>query len=621
MSLLSVKNLCVKYRNGDGSYAVQSLNLTMEPGEIVGIVGESGSGKSSAMLALNGLLPKEAYVTADEIVIDGIDITPKTDAAEKKAKHSYEKMMRTVRGRKIAMIFQDPTAALNDSLTVGQQLVETIRLYRKCSMKEARGIALELLDMVGIHDAKRKLDQYPSNLSGGMRQRIVIAIALACRPKLLIADEPTTALDVTVQGQILAILQRIARDTDTAILLVSHDLGVIAGICHRVFVMKNGAVVEAATTNEIFYEPNHEYTKNLVAQAQKKQDSTYTSVNRRQAESEIVLKVDGVSMSYEKEKHHLFKKEKVSEEVKSVSLVLRKGETFGLAGESGCGKTTLAKLIAGLLTPKQGTILCSGEEVIPYEHQKGTIKPSRIQMVFQNYYASLNPRMTAGAMLDEIFKLRGVKNQEERSAHIYEMLELTGLPRDVLKRYPRELSGGQRQRLAIARALAGEPDLIILDEAISGLDVSVQSQILDLLKEIQRKKNIAYLFISHDIGAIKNLSHRLGVMYQGKMVECGDAKTICKEPWHPYTKELLRAVPIPDPIKARRKRPVIWTEEGRQEAVKEGCPYASRCGYVQEKCKKAEPPAHRYGDRRIACFLYENAKKTRDREMEMTVQI
>lgn len=298
MSLLNIKNLSVKFENGDGSYAVKGMNLAMNPGEIVGVVGESGSGKSSAMLALTGLLPKEAMVTADEIVIDGIDMTPpnvskdekKRGRGLRKANQAYEKQMEQIRGCKIAMIFQDPTAALNDSLTVEHQLTETIRFHEKCQAKEAREKALDLLDMVGIHDAKRKLEQYPYELSGGMRQRIVIAIALACRPKLLIADEPTTALDVTVQGQILAILQRIAKETDTAVLLVSHDLAVIAGICQRVFVMKKGVVVESATTNEIFYEPEYPYTKELVSQARKIQKETNFFLDEANEKREIVLK-------------------------------------------------------------------------------------------------------------------------------------------------------------------------------------------------------------------------------------------------------------------------------------------------------------------------------------------
>lgn len=613
MSLLSIKNLSVKYENGDGSYAVKGMNLVMNSGEIVGIVGESGSGKSSAMLALTGLLPEEAVVTADEIVIDGIDMTPPNVTKNekirgrdlRKARQTYEKQMGQIRGRKIAMIFQDPTAALNDSLTVGQQLTETIQFHEKCQAKEAKEKALELLDLVGIHDAKRKLEQYPYELSGGMRQRIVIAIALACRPKLLIADEPTTALDVTVQGQILAILQRIAKETDTAVLLVSHDLAVIAGICQKVYVIKKGVVVENATTNEIFYEPEHPYTKELVSQARKIQKETNLSLDGANENREIVLKLDGVSMSYEKKKFSLLKKQEVAEEVKNVSLEIYRGETFGLVGESGCGKTTLAKLMTGLFSPKEGEIILNG----------------KIQMVFQNYYGSLNPRMAAGKMLEEILMLTGVRRHSERLACIHELLELSGLSEDVLYRYPRELSGGQRQRLAVARALAGKPEILILDEALSGLDVTVQAQMLELLKDIQKKKQISYLFISHDIGAIRNLSHRLGVMYQGRIVESGDTKTICKEPWHPYTKELMQAVPIPDPIKARRKCPVIWTEEGRHSATGKGCPYASRCGYAQKRCKNEAPPVYSYGERQIACFLYEKDGNKRSRTFEMTVQI
>lgn len=596
MSLLKVKNLNVEYHNRDGIVrAVSNLSFQIEEGEIVGIVGESGSGKTSTMMALLGLLPENVKVTAEEMNIDR---------------------------SQLSMIFQDPSAYLDDAMTVGRQITETIRAHKKCTRVQAAEEARQLLDLVGISNPGKRMRQYPYALSGGMRQRVVIAIALACYPKVLIADEPTTALDVTVQSQILAILRRIARETGTAILLVSHDLGVIASLCQKVFVMKDGELKESGSVEDIFYEPSHPYTKELLMHA----DSMFASEGAKQnteksdqaSEEQVLLQLKNVSMFY-KGKSFLWRN-KLQEGIKEVSLVIHEGEAYGLVGESGCGKTTLAKLIVGLNESAQGEIFYRGQSFDLLTGRRKRRGKGGVQMVFQNSYASLNPRMSAGEMLEEVLMLQGIKDKKKRIEKVYEALEMTGLRREDAGRYPREFSGGQRQRLSIARALIQDPQLLVLDEALSGLDLSVQVQILSLLEKIRNKQKVAYLFISHDLSAVRRLCKKIGVMYHGQIVESGNTEDICEEPWHPYTKALLQATLFPDPLKARRLASIIWAGEDRK-APEEGCPYAPLCGYEMECCSKGKLPTYRYGTREISCFLYSSAQNGRSADYEMTVQI
>lgn len=598
MSLLNVKNLNVEYvKRGRSVCAVRNLSLSLEKGDVVGIVGESGSGKTTAMLALLGLLPDRAKITADEMEVDR---------------------------RKLAMVFQDPSAYLDDAMTVGRQLTETIRAHRKCTRAQAKEEAERLLDLVGIPQAKKRMNQYPGALSGGMRQRVVIAIALACEPEVLIADEPTTALDVTVQSQILALIGRIAVETGTAVLLVSHDLGVIASLCHRVLVMKDGRLVEEGSVEDIFYNPKEAYTRELLKDADymyRMERPTRRNPERTEVSEKPLLELRNVTMSYEREKFRI--KKRKTEEVKEVSFLIKRGETFGLAGESGCGKTTLARLITGLEKPVRGEILYKGEPLKPVLKRVDR-RECPIQMVFQNSYASLNPRMTAGEILEEMLILGGEKSKTERRRMMREALEMTGLDAEDAEKYPREFSGGQRQRLCIARALIRKPELLILDEALSGLDISIQVQILTLLKKIQEETKIAYLFISHDLNSIRRMCERTGIMYRGQMVEEGNTSDICREPWHPYTRALLQSVPVPNPKKARRMKPVLWSEEERahgDQNMEEGCPYRNRCGYRIERCGQNRISPYQHGCRRIACFLYDPDDSGRSRDYEMTVQI
>lgn len=613
MCLLEVQNLRVKFHNQTiMKEAVKGISFTVEKGRILGLVGESGSGKSSAMLALSGLLPEKSRITADKIRIGEFDLTP--PGTEKDKRKAYEQKMRIVRGNEIAMIFQYSMSCLDSAVKIGKQITETIRVHRRCTEAEAKEEAVELLDMVGIRHPEKRMGQYPFELSGGMRQRIVIAIALACQPKLLIADEPTTALDVTVQGQILSILKRIVRETDTAVILVSHDLGVIASACDSVMVMKDGEIVEKGSAEDIFYESVHPYTKALLQNA--KRMRKMSSESRKK---EILLTLDHVTMSYEKKK--IWRRQETRETVEDLSFFIRCGETVGLVGESGCGKTTLARLITGLLKPEKGQMYYRGEEIISHSYRERSKWAQRIQMVFQNPYASLNPRMNVGELLEDVLKVNGISDKEKRKTSVQEVLERVGLSSEDVKKYPGEFSGGQRQRIGIARALILEPELIVLDEAVSALDLTIQTQIIELLKEIQREKQTAYLFISHDLNAVRHISHRVGVMYQGRILEMGDTGDICKEPWHPYTKALLSASLTPDPLKARKKKVVIWADEN-QKTGKEGCTYADRCGYAMECCYKEQPGNYRYGSREISCFLYsDKIGGARRADYEMTVQI
>lgn len=624
MKVLKVCDLRVqfhdKYAKGE---SVRGLSFDIAPGEIVGLVGESGSGKSTAMRAVMGLLPERAQVVCQEMRLEGEDITPfgyHEGKPIKEEKRDYDRKMAALRGSKIAMVFQEPLSYLNETVKIGRQITETVRAHQKgCTRAAARERALELLDMVGIPAPEERLCQYPFELSGGMRQRVAIAIAVACGPKLLLADEPTTALDATVQGQILQLLARIAKETQTAILLASHDLGVIASLCSRILVLQDGKLVEEGVSDEIFHEPKEPYTKQLMCDS-----ASLLKLTGRKAGEGVLLSLNHVTKSYESQRAgHLKSKaggicDKTARNgaVRDVSFEVYKGETFGLVGESGSGKTTLASMAAGIFLPTAGEILYKGIPLRGMQRQ--------IQMVFQDPYASLDPRMTILDTLEEpLLSKKTADSQAIRIQKVEHMLEMTGLsPKDGAK-YPRAFSGGQRQRICIARALLAQPGLLVWDEPVSALDVSIQKQILELLETIQKELDISCLFISHDLKVVKRVSQRLGVMYGGSLMELGQTKEVYGEPWHPYTKMLLSAMLTPNPKTARKRRLLAASREpGAREGSRQGCAFLSRCGYAMECCLTARPEMYHFEGRQVACFLYsgEHAGR-RSGNYKMTCQI
>lgn len=596
MSLLKVEDLQVYYDSfvsnpGEGDLplflsgengAVRGISFAVEPGECVGIVGESGSGKSSVMRAVMGLLPASAKVSFKAITIGPKVITGIPDEAQ----------MSEIRGKAIAMVFQDPAACLNPTRTVGKQLIETIRKHRPGSYQAAREEAVQLLQMVRIRDPWQQLLRYPFELSGGMRQRVALAIALACKPKLLIADEPTTALDATVRRQILELLRRIAEETKMAVIMVTHDLNAAAAICQRIMVMKDGWIVEDDDVYEIFKEPKHPYTKVLVKQAK-----VLGRGGPKPVGGEVLLETKALTKLF-KRQHNWFWEEH-QEAVREVSLQIRTGEIYGIVGESGSGKTTLARMIAGLTRPSSGEILYQGVTV---DRQHKNVVP-QIQMVFQHSGESLNPRFSVREILDEpLHYLTGI-GKAERAHKITDMLKLVGLKESDQMKYPHQFSGGQKQRINIARALIAEPKLVICDEPVASLDAFIQAQILDLLKDIGRQRRLSYLFISHDLNVIRYMSQRVGVMLMGRMVESGDTEAVYKEPWHPYTQELLLSVLAPVPGKRKGQALLTAAAEANNEP-ESACPYYSRCGYKMARCKLEKPVRYRFDEREVACFLY-----------------
>lgn len=605
--VLVVKHLSVQFQHGNQKEeAVQDVSFQVEDGEIVGIVGESGSGKSTVMRSIAGVLSADAKMTCETLWL-------------REGKRS------------VSMVFQDPFSYLNPTVKIERQMIETILLHSKSetengqSMKKRRSDekkaakhhAKILLEMTGIRNPENIMKRYPFELSGGQQQRIVLAIALACEPTLLIADEPTTALDVTVQRQILERLRRIARETHTSVLLVSHDLGVVAALADRILVMQDGKIVESGTTEEIFREPKVAYTKKLVATAKSKQKRSRT---KEDGSNPQLLSAEHLSFQYKR--IHMWKREAV-EAVCDVSFSLRKGECYGVVGESGSGKTTLARILTGIITPSEGKIFYQGEQWKSLQEGRSKAQRQKIQMVFQNCAKALDPKQTIKEALMEPLEIRGDGSREAWEERVLKMLQKVGLDDSVCEKYPGELSGGQQQRIGIARALILEPELLVLDEPVSALDVTVQEQILQLLGKLQEEQDLTYFFISHDLNVVRRICDRIGVLYGGNLVESGRAEEVYKEPWHPYTKELMLSTLDPDPKKMRRKRTAlqsVGTSDPEERSV--GCPYAKRCGYTMECCKHEKPELYQFEDREVACFLYsEQYTGKRSKEYRMASQI
>jgi peptide/nickel transport system ATP-binding protein len=549
-SVLEVRDLDIEIDDDEQMrYAVRSLALTVARGETFALVGESGSGKSMTAMALLRLLPEALRVTRGTIVLEGTELNGLSEAA-----------MRGVRGGRAGMIFQEPATSLNPVMRIGDQVIEAIAAHTDLRGAQARARAIEWLARVGIPDPAARIDDYPFQFSGGQKQRIMIAIALAAEPELLVADEPTTALDVTVQAQVLRLLADIQRDLGMAVLLITHDLAVVRDVADTVALMRHGEIVETAPADQFFVAPRHPYARQLFnaiptfakrGQPLSAPDCVAETLpsNRKPTRPDhdrIVLNLCDLKVHYPIRKGFLRRIVGYNEVVRGVSLDLRAGETLALVGASGCGKTTIAKTLLRLVPGArvQGTATLDGVDLLGTGAAQGKALRRKIQIVFQDPYASLDPRMRIGAILDEgIASLRPEWKQAERAARIATLLERVGMPTDAIHRYPHEFSGGQRQRIAIARALAVEPQVLILDEPTSALDVSVQAQILDLLAELQRETGMAYLFITHNFGVVEYFADRVAVMDSGVIVEVGDAAQVLHAATHPVTRELLSAVP------------------------------------------------------------------------------
>ena len=650
--LLQIKDLHTDIEIRSGVVrALSGVDLHVNPGETLGIVGESGSGKTMTALSLMGLLPQGGKVSSGSIILDGQDLT-QLPLKEK----------RKLRGTKVGMIFQDPLTSLNPTMKIGLQVCEPLRVHEGLSKKEALERAVEILKRVGMPRPEVVINNYPHQLSGGMRQRVMIAMALVCKPRILIADEPTTALDVTTQMQILDLIDELRDEYKMGVILITHDLGVVAGHTDRVAVMYAGRIVETAPTKTLFTEPKHRYTSSLMAALperalaagtklfsipgappsltnlpvgcrfaarclwatdecragypdlsgdethtfscfhpvqegdespavlQGKLDSNKTdgaAADVPQISHETLLDVKEASRVYESAGSGFFKREKgVVSAVDRVSITVKKGETYGLVGESGCGKSTVGRLIAGLEPPSGGAIELDGRDLATLRGRDAVRIHRDVQMMFQDSYAAMDPRMRIDQILAEPMSIQKTGNARQIAERIMEILEQVGLTEEILDRYPHEFSGGQLQRIGFARSLTLAPDLIVADEPVSALDVSVQAQVLNLMKDLQQELGLSYLFISHDLAVVQYMADRIGVMYLGRIVEEGPASEVVKNPKHPYTKALIDSIPVPDPEFKHDENAIKLTGEP-PSAVNppEGCRFRPRCPFAGEECK------------------------------------
>ena len=659
--LLSIRGLEVTFRGtGRPVPAVRGIDLDVAADEVLGIVGESGSGKSVTSLAMTGLLPSTAVV-GGSIRIGGVEVTG-----------ADPEVLRQMRGRDVGMIFQDPTTSLNPVLPIGRQVTEGQVAHGLLRPAEASGRAVELLAEVDIPDPAGRALQFPHQFSGGMRQRAVIAMAMAGRPRLIIADEPTTALDVTVQAQVLTLLRRRQAATGAAVILITHDLGVIAETAHRVVVMYAGKIVEAAPVAEIFARPRHPYTVGLLKSLPRLDQDTRRLVSiqgqpptpgaipsgcafhprcpigaarercrseeprlraagpegiaachftdeiegllapppeaggsasaPRAAPAEPLLVVDSLKVHFPIRRGLLRRQTGLVRAVDGVSLEVRAGETLGLVGESGCGKTTTGRAIMGLIEASGGSIDFAGQDITQLDAAGLRAVRRHVQYVFQDPYASLNPIRTVEEIVAEPLHIHGVFDAMGGNARVGWLLDLVGLSRTMTGRYPRELSGGQRQRVGIARALALEPRLLILDEPVAALDVSIQAQVVNLLMDLQVELGLAYLFIAHDLSVVRHISDRVAVMYLGRIVEEGTRDQLYARPVHPYTQSLLSAVPVPEPGNAGR-RIVLEGDIPNPADPPGGCAFHPRCYRATERCTREAPAFAAYPglDTRVAC--------------------
>jgi len=569
--VLSVRNLTTSFRvDGVWRSVVEDLSFDIGPRETVAIVGESGSGKSVTALSTMRLLPPANSRTAGEILFGGKNLLTLP-----------EEEMRTLRGNRLAMIFQEPMTSLNPVLTIGFQIAEALMYHRGLDRAAAEAEALRILERVRIPAAASRLNDYPHRLSGGMRQRVMIAMSLACRPQLLIADEPTTALDVTIQAEILELIKMLQDEEGMSVAFITHDMGVVAEIADRVVVMLKGRKVEDGPTSQVFKAPREHYTRALLAAVPKlgtmkgtDQPAPFAIVDQasgdvveppprdRRVDPDIkpVLEVANLVTRFDVRSGVFGRVSARVHAVENVSFALRPGETLALVGESGCGKSTTGRSILRLVEPVEGTVLFEGQDVRALDKAGLRAARQRMQMVFQDPFASLNPRKTVGDAIAEPIIVHGLADRTGAKRRVAELLKRVGLSPDMAGRYPHEFSGGQRQRLCIARALALKPKLIVADEAVSALDVSIKAQVINLMMELQEEMGLAYLFISHDIAVVERVSHRVAVMFLGEIVEIGPRDAVISNPAHSYTRKLMAAVPIPDPDRRKARRGLSTTE-------------------------------------------------------------
>ena len=650
---LRVRGLTVTFvGSGRPVPAVRGIDFDVAANQVLGIVGESGSGKSVTALAISGLLPPTAQVLGS-IQLEGVEVT--TLDAES---------LRRMRGRDVGMVFQDPTTTLNPVFPIGRQVIEGQVAHGQVAPGQAAQRAVELLREVDIPDPQGRVHQYPHQFSGGMRQRAVIAMAMSGRPRLIIADEPTTALDVTVQAQVLAVLARRQADTGAAVILITHDLGVVAEVAHQVAVMYGGRIVESGPVEEIFKRPRHPYTVGLLrsipridtadarlvpiigqpptpaqlptgcsfhprcaigreravcaaqdpglrevgsrhasachfpnevaalfadtepaAQAQPQADKAAPASDRRP-----LLQVEDLQVYYPVKSGLLRRRSGWVRAVDGVSLVVRAGETVGLVGESGCGKTTTGRAIMGLVPKSGGRVVFDGQDITELPRDGMRRVRRNMQYIFQDPYSSLNPVLSVGDIVAEPLRIHGLYDELGGARWVAELFELVGLSRTMVNRYPQEFSGGQRQRIGIARALALKPRLLILDEPVAALDVSIQAQVINLLQDLQHELSLAYLFIAHDLSVVRHISDRVAVMYLGRIVEESTKTVLYKTPVHPYTQSLLSAVPVPDPgARSTRKRILLEGDIPNPAAPPTGCHFHPRCFKATELCRREAP--------------------------------
>jgi len=560
--LLAVDDLTVRFarRRRAPTVAVDGLSFAVAPGECVAIVGESGSGKSVTAMSILGL----TAFNGGELASGSIRFRTRGGEVVDLAA-APEPVLRRIRGNEIAMVFQEPMTALNPVFTVGDQIAEVLRLHRGLGPREAAREAVALLDRVRISEPERRYRQFPHELSGGMRQRVVIAMALACSPRLLIADEPTTALDVTIQAQILHLVRTLAVEDGMAVLFITHDMGVVAEMADRVVVMRHGRKLEDRSVHDLFAAPEDGYTRMLLASIARLGSMAGTAGPRRFAEPAVaapapaarapLLEVAHLTTRFPVRRGVLQRHVANVHAVEDVSFTIAAGETLSLVGESGCGKSTTGRSVLRLVRPAGGTVRLAGDDLLALEGEALRRRRRDMQIVFQDPHAALDPRLTAFEQVAEPLVIHGVEAGSALRDRVVDLLRRVGLGEEHLDRHPHEFSGGQRQRLCIARALGLSPRLIVADEAVSALDVSIRAQVVDLMLELQEEFGLSYLFISHDMGVVERISHRVAVMHGGRIVEIGSRAEIFENPRHPYTRDLLAAVPKPDPALRRRGAP------------------------------------------------------------------